>query len=337
MSLQPASRKDAQQIDYVYILSASHSGSTLLALLTNSHPDVVSIGELASGGLNCIDGYLCSCGQPIVQCSFWRRVRHDMITRYPAFRMDSWGTSIGSVSGVIARRCLRSGLRGRVFEAIRDTVLHLCPSWRRHWPETQERCVAMVKVVLRIANARVLVDSSKVAHSLKFMARIPSLRVKVICLVRDGRAVALTYMDQDNFADASDPLMRRGGGGPGAPPTASPLPMYRAADDWLHCMRSAEYLLAGLPPDRWMRVRYEDLCRSPDAVMERVLSFIGVEPARRIQDFRSVEHHVVGNGMRLDSTSEIRLDERWRSVLTKDDLAIFDRVAGAMNRRYGYE
>ena len=46
---------------------------------------------------------------------------------------------------------------------------------------------------------------------------------------------------------------------------------------------------------------------------------------------------VVGNGMRLDSTPEIRLDERWKSALTKDDLAVFNRVAGAMNRRCGYQ
>jgi hypothetical protein len=40
--------------------------------------------------------------------------------------------------------------------------------------------------------------------------------------------------------------------------------------------------------------------------------------------------------MRLDATSEIRLDERWRDSLTADDLSEFDAVAGALNRQYGY-
>jgi hypothetical protein len=62
-----------------------------------------------------------------------------------------------------------------------------------------------------------------------------------------------------------------------------------------------------------------------------------VDPAQTSADFRSVEHHVLGNGMRLDPTSEIRLDQRWKSVLSPADLPVFDSVAGKLNRRYGYE
>ena len=54
-------------------------------------------------------------------------------------------------------------------------------------------------------------------------------------------------------------------------------------------------------------------------------------------DFRSKGPHVIGNGMRMDSTSDIRLDERWRQELSQDDLRVFDSVAGPLNRQYGYE
>jgi hypothetical protein len=40
--------------------------------------------------------------------------------------------------------------------------------------------------------------------------------------------------------------------------------------------------------------------------------------------------------MRLDDTSEIRLDDRWRDNLTKTDLQEFDRIAGKLNRSLGY-
>ena len=52
--------------------------------------------------------------------------------------------------------------------------------------------------------------------------------------------------------------------------------------------------------------------------------------------FRVVKDHIIGNSMRLDVTSEIRLNERWRSMLTRQDLRTFDAVAGRINRRYGY-
>ena len=91
-----------------------------------------------------------------------------------------------------------------------------------------------------------------------------------------------------------------------------------------------------LRSDQWTQIRYEDLCTNTRETMDSVYSFLGLPQSRAYEDFRSVDHHIVGNGMRLDSSSEIVLDDRWRKVLTQDDLEVFDRVAGARNRQYGY-
>jgi hypothetical protein len=40
--------------------------------------------------------------------------------------------------------------------------------------------------------------------------------------------------------------------------------------------------------------------------------------------------------MRLDSTREVRLDERWKTALDREALGTFDAVAGALNRGLGY-
>ena len=39
-------------------------------------------------------------------------------------------------------------------------------------------------------------------------------------------------------------------------------------------------------------------------------------------------HHVVGNGMRLDTTSEVRMDDRWTQVLSDRERQIFEAEAG---------
>ena len=70
--------------------------------------------------------------------------------------------------------------------------------------------------------------------------------------------------------------------------------------------------------------------------MRRLLTFLDLDPDKVVLDFRSRQQHVIGNGMRLDTTSTIRLDERWKTHLTPDDLAVFDTVAGDLNRRLGY-
>ena len=109
-----------------------------------------------------------------------------------------------------------------------------------------------------------------------------------------------------------------------------------AAREWRKTHEECERLRRRLPSDAWLRVRYEDLCREPDRVLAGVLHLIGEPPTKILSDFRSIEHHILGNVMRLRSDRKIELSERWRSALGSQELAAFDRVAGDLNRHYGY-
>ena len=48
-------------------------------------------------------------------------------------------------------------------------------------------------------------------------------------------------------------------------------------------------------------------------------------------------HTVGGNHAKLTGYSEIALDQRWVEGLSRDENEVFRRVAGAINRRYGYD
>ncbi|MDM8008512.1 MAG: sulfotransferase [Phycisphaerae bacterium] len=319
----------------VYILSASHSGSTLLAMLLNAHPDMCSVGELKATHLGEAERYRCSCGQLIRQCSFWSRVSDAMTRKGISFDITHAGTDFRLNGRGFTRRLAGALHRGAVFERCRDSALRLSPAWRAHLTQVQSRNAALVDAIRDLTGARIVVDSSKIALRLKYLLRSPQFDVKVIRLVRDGRAVALTYMDPARFADADDPQRR--GGGMGGERDTERLSMAQAALAWHRSNEEAEHVLARLDRWRWIEVRYEQVCTDPQGTLHRIFSFLGVDPSRWVPGFRSVEHHIVGNGMRLNSTSEIRPDERWKSALSKDDLAVFDRVAGATNRRYGYQ
>jgi len=307
----------------------------LLAMLLNAHPDVCSVGELKATNLGDVERYRCSCGQLIRQCPFWGRVHDTMARRGISFDITNAGTDFRLTGQGFTRRLAGALHRGAVLERCRDFALRLSPTWRAQLPQVQHRNAALVGAIRELTGAKIVVDSSKIALRLKHLLRNPELDVKVIRLVRDGRAVALTYMDPASFADASDPSRR--GGGMGGDRNGDRLCMADAALEWHRSNEEAEHVLAGLDRSRWIEVRYEEVCADPKGTLRRIFDFLGLDPSRWVQGFRSVEHHVVGNGMRLDSTSEIRPDERWKSVLTKDDLAVFDRVAGATNRRYGYQ
>jgi hypothetical protein len=86
-----------------------------------------------------------------------------------------------------------------------------------------------------------------------------------------------------------------------------------------------------------MHLNYEEMCQKPEATLRTLCEFLGMDTSRIILDFRSRTQHVLGNEMRLNSGSDIRVDERWRTALSPEDLKIFEEVAGDANRKYGYE
>jgi hypothetical protein len=180
----------------------------------------------------------------------------------------------------------------------------------------------------------IIVDSSKIGIRLKYLLRIPELDIKVIRAIRDGRGVALTYMNPARFADAGDPTLRQGG--MGGDRSRERLTIEQAAREWRRSNEEAEAVLQRLDKSQYTESRYESLCQNPDDTLHRLFTFIGVDPKKRFTNFRSAEHHIVGNGMRLDSTSEIHLDERWRTELSVHDYATFDSMAGSLNQKYGY-
>ena len=67
-------------VKVVFIASLSHSGSTLLDLMLNAHPDVASVGELKQLGrfarLEKPNRRLrCTCGaDSLLTCEFWTKV-----------------------------------------------------------------------------------------------------------------------------------------------------------------------------------------------------------------------------------------------------------------------
>jgi glycosyltransferase involved in cell wall biosynthesis len=244
------------------------------------------------------------------------------------------GTDMRSGAPWPAPALLRPLHRGPLFEAARGTLLTCIPGWRAHVRRVHRVNAALAACLSAELHKPVIVDSSKIGLRLKYLLRNPGLDVKVVRLIRDGRGVSLAYTDSATFADAADPKLR--GGGTGDLRRVERLPMADAAWEWRRCQEEADSLVRRLDPSRWIEVRYEELCADPLGTVRAICRFAGVEPDGATTDFRSQEHHVVGNGMRLDATALIRADERWRDVLDEDALRTFQEIAGPMSARLGY-
>jgi hypothetical protein len=198
----------------------------------------------------------------------------------------------------------------------------------------QENYHCLVETLLEMTGAEWVVDSSKQGLQLKYLLRISGLDVRVIRLIRDGRAVALTAMDTPRFADAVDPRFRFGGYG--LVQNGAGVSMAQGAQIWRRSNEEAEHLLPTLAPGSCLELHYEELCVSPSETLAKICRFLNLDPSETRPDFRSVIQHVVGNGMRHDATSEVRKDERWRTHLSHADLQVFEKISGNLNRTYGY-
>jgi hypothetical protein len=317
----------------VYVLAASHSGSTLTAMLLNAHPDICTAGELKATSLGDTGKYRCSCRTLIGDCPFWLRVSAEMKRLGFEYDVRDARTSLQDVPSRYAARLLRPLHRPKAAELLRDLMLQASPVWRRYLPGWTARNQALIRAIATVAGVRVVADSSKIAIRLKYLKKNPDLRVKVVHLVRDGRAVALTYMDPAQFADAADPQLRGGGSGE---ERHRRLTMTEAATEWLRSNEEAREVLGTMPAGDHIRISYEDICTDPGRTLKKVHRFLSLPEDDAFARFRSATHHVVGNGMRLDDGSDIRLDDRWRRTLTGADLREFDRVAGKLNRSLGY-
>lgn len=328
------SHENAKPVRILYILAASHSGSTLLAMLLGGHPDVCTVGELKLSAIGDASRYRCSCGRLIVDCDFWRGVESDMRRQGFDFDVNDPRTDVRRVPSAYARRLLRPLHHGVMLERCRDAALALSPAWRRWFPQVQARGAALAAAACARMQSQVIVDSSKHGLRLKYLLRNKDVDVRVVRLLRDGRAVTLTYIDPERFADAEDTSLR--GGGFGASREGERLDARTAASNWRRSVEDMAHAFACVPENRRIDLRYEDLCADVEGSVRRVLAFAGVEATRWQPSFRAREQHVVGNGMRLNTTSSVVLDDRWRQALSAADRQVFEAVAGDLNGQLGY-
>ena len=301
-------------IPFVYLTSQPYSGSTLVSFLLNAHPKIATVGEMTGivGGQDAAS-YRCSCGSLIGECGFWSRIVLAMERRGHHFDPKDFDTRIQSGAHAVSRRLISGSLRFSALEDLRDGIVRLLPKHTERLRQLTDRNIALAQAVLEVTHKDVWFDASKNHMAIRYFRDRPELNFRVIHLVRDVRG-----------ASAS---MRKHSPG---------LPWRRAVDSWVRGNANMERHVRLLPRDHWMRIRYEDVCKRPQEFVNRVTQFCGLTSSCIETRWSSVEHHILGNRMRLGSTGEIRADETWRKTLTLAEQNYAIRRAARLHQRYGY-
>lgn len=291
---------------YVAVACSPFSGSTLLASLLGAHPEIATVSEVA-GTMRAaqMDVFRCSCQRLMNECPFWQAVQdRARAAGIDDFALGDFGLRFGP-PGLLHR--IRTGSLGWTSaEEIRDTIFNLIPWHARSMRRLGQRNRQFANIVLDVSRKRVFVDTSKEGRRLQYLHRYLGMDLKAVHLIRDVRGVV------------SSSRRRHGAQVVGA-----------AAAAWSRTNRTIIRHLQELDPSDRTLVRYEDLCRDPAGTLAALYAFCEVDPAAAPKPLVSYQsQHLLGNSARLQPTTEIRLDEGWRSSLSSNDLAAITRAAG---------
>ncbi|MEJ3655441.1 sulfotransferase [Actinomycetes bacterium KLBMP 9759] len=294
----------------LYITGWMRSGSTLLGNVLNELPGVLHVGELhylwRNGVLKEGTNSSCGCGADLTACPLWSAVLRADDTAEPA-----------AAARMVAQqhRYLRT----------RHTRARLA-EWRggatpgRPVRETTARTAGIYRLVAENGGDRLIVDGSKYPGEAAALLGRRDLDLRVLHMVRDPRPTAFSYRQAKAYIDPIGPA--------------------RSSAYWT-AFNAASELLGRAAPDRYLRVRHEDLCADPRATLAAVMRFAGLDGEAPVDERGRVRlgenHSVTGNPDRLSRGERpIEADDRWRRQLGTRQIAAASSTALPLLARYGY-
>lgn len=307
------------KIRVLYIAGSGRSGSTVLSILLDRHPELVSPGELCNlTRTRWSPDQYCACGELGTVCPFWAEVR------------ERWYAAVTDEEGLLDEYlALQHRFEGhRVLPSMFGDLAWNSAAFERYSELTRE----LLRAVSEAAGSQVIVDASKLPARAWALARMPWCDLRLVHLVRDLRGVAWSRkksLQKDVAAGVQHDL----------PST----PIGRSVLGWCGMNLATEWLAwRELAPEKLLRLRYEDLIHAPEPALMRLGELAGVDlsdVARSVAAGEAVAagHQVAGNRLRLSGPLRLREDTSWRQGLSRDEQRRIGRLGGWLMRRYGYD
>ena len=295
----------------VSIVGAGHSGSTLLDLILGGHSHICSVGEISHWDQYLSTKHTCSCGSQIDTCEFWKQIveawyKHLDLSQPEVSTTDTRSNTVHGINNWVR---YRSSL----------LLTLLFPMYKRPQlidallPEYEQRASNILELYNRIrefSDKPIICDSSKAVYRFRLLHANKPDQCKAIYLTRDGRAVVSSHFKREGKS------------------------VEASARRWQLANEYTRFMLRTLPDNAYIHVRYEELCREPEATLTRICNFLGCPyDSAMLQFSGATQHNIGGNRMRLNGLFEIKEDVKWRHVLSREQIDTFEKIAGKTNRK----
>jgi hypothetical protein len=305
----------------IYIAGYGRSGSTLLERLLQYQPKIQATGELVNFFRNYGPEHLCSCGQPLNECFFWKEIAQKMYEKGHLSRVYS------DYAGLQKKREAHWSHGGTLFP---NKYQELYSSLMIDFFETLKTTVEI--------NEPIIVDSSKTAYSsyirASALSRINQFHVKVIHLIRDCRGVVNSVkkglnrnLEKGKNCDVF-------------------LPVARALAGWTFSNHAAEKLKFEVGETNYCLVRYEDLVSDPVKTLQLIQNSFNIDLSYSLKIADALNkgaeiempilHQLAGNRMRFEKKMRLTPDNAWTDQLNSK-INFFIKISmGPLLKKYGY-
>jgi hypothetical protein len=300
-------------IEVLFICGAGRSGSTLATCLLGQVDGVFAAGELRYlWRRSILENRRCGCGEHFHDCATWQQVLSGVITDDEAADLDAAQRRRTRARALLPAAVLPARLRAR--RSAREL----------------EVLGRLYRSITTNTGDSIVVDSSKLPTYAMLLADVPGVRLSIVHLVRDPRAVAYSWQRWRQLADvdAHTWMHRR--------------PPVKSAGLWLLWNAVTGSVLRRRVRGRYLRMRYEDLVEDPAGSVRAMLELVdSVSPAplQMVDDEVVLEttHTVAGNPARMRSGAvRVTADEEWVSDMPRRDRWLLTALTLPLLARYGY-
>jgi hypothetical protein len=288
--------------DVLFIAGAGRSGSTLLDCILGQVEGQLSLGELHyiwDRGL--VENQLCGCGTPFRNCKFWNAV----ITE-----------AFGDFENVDYKELNRLK---EFFFVRRNRIQLLVPglrtsSYKGRLKQYSSALSKLYGAIKRVSGCDLIIDSSKVYLYALLLNSVPDIKLHVIHLVRDSRAVAYSWQ-----REKLRPEIREGN---------EFFPRFSLVNSSLRWNSSYIHASALRYFASYQSVSYEDLVNHPGQTVSSIMAHIGkrghkLDFMNERTVYLKANHSVSGNPSRFNQGAiEIRVDNEWKEKMTRSQIVL---------------
>jgi hypothetical protein len=294
------------------MLANWYSGATLFALLVNRHSAIECNGETFPFSPRDLKDYDCTCGEFQQSCEFFRQACAHMWRD----EMGDWDRSvfcqIPDLSGhSTLNRLLRSG---NPISTTARSVARRARVFQRREGRFVEAHLRFYEQALAYSGRKLYLDGTKSIRRAQLFLENTQKEVRIVHLIRDGRAFANSYRKNRHMG-------------------MEVLP--EAANNWIDYIRRVDELAARSGKVQVVSLRYEDLCRTPESFFRKLFDFLAL-PYEDVLRRAREEQHVLGNRMRRKFSGEVKEDESWKDEIEASDQRKLTEMMKLQLTRFDY-